>query len=343
MPSTACIVIPTLNAGLYLGECLESISSTRHHQSEQQLSILILDGGSNDCTHEIVKYYQTSMPIDLRVSPGSHPAQRVNNLIESREYDYLLICHADDIYNIRLRLNCLNEAIARNDLIRGSQVGFFESPLNHIEKPQTPIYAGCHLTHPLQPENIILEMCHWWCISLNTACINAKGLADLGLRYEWENYKYCADYMLNWKVAKTGRISNSPVVTTITRHNKRGDGPLNQSFVALDYLNIREAILEDLRLREILGDLLFDKYQSLCYSYGAFSDDGQITKSDCIEIKDKLDRIILPFGEVDVQLGRLPLPQPSLRSTFPVHLRDKVKNKIRQLLGGMARKPFNFS
>ncbi len=247
-------------------------------------------------------------------------------MIESKEFDYLMMCHADDIYNLDLRLCCLEEAIDRKDLIRGSQVAYFQSPLDCIGAPGSPIYSGTHQTHPLTPEGIISEMCHWWCISLNTACVDAKGLADLGFRYDWIKCKYNADYMLDWEVAKTGRISNSLIVTTITRHNGLGDGPVNSTSVASDFKKIREAIYAELQLSAILGPELLDKLASFTYFYGVFAGCDHITKADCSKIRAQLAGCTFQAGLATVHLDRIPLPPPVSKPQRLRRFLDQLKS-----------------
>jgi glycosyltransferase involved in cell wall biosynthesis len=51
--SKISIVIPTFNAGAYLGKCLESIAL----QMDDNIEVIVIDGGSSDCTESIVKSY----------------------------------------------------------------------------------------------------------------------------------------------------------------------------------------------------------------------------------------------------------------------------------------------
>jgi glycosyltransferase involved in cell wall biosynthesis len=76
LPRT-CVVIPTLNAGIFLSECLESLYSTQGKRAIG-LTILVLDGGSVDFTHDIVSFNQQKYgSIQLSKFPGSHPGQRI--------------------------------------------------------------------------------------------------------------------------------------------------------------------------------------------------------------------------------------------------------------------------
>lgn len=52
------ICIPTLNRGSYIGETLASIAS----QLEDDVEVVIVDGGSTDNTEEVVRSYQRSFP-----------------------------------------------------------------------------------------------------------------------------------------------------------------------------------------------------------------------------------------------------------------------------------------
>ena len=60
------VIIPSLNVGKYVSECLESVI----HQTLKDLEIICVDAGSTDGTYEILKEYEELSDIVLDIKSG---------------------------------------------------------------------------------------------------------------------------------------------------------------------------------------------------------------------------------------------------------------------------------
>ena len=106
---TISIIIPAYNAGLYLGECIQSVCQ----QSYEKLEIIIVDDGSTDDTLLIAKELQkVDSRINIIKKENGGVSSARNKGIESSTGEYILFLDADDW----LEKNCceilINEAIS---------------------------------------------------------------------------------------------------------------------------------------------------------------------------------------------------------------------------------------
>jgi hypothetical protein len=274
-----CIVMPTMNSAVYLAECLESLHATADSTSHS-IPILILDGGSLDATPLIAEDYSKRYKrVIFHSMPSSHPAARLNQIIRSREFRYAMICHSDDVYNLSVRMQVLEEMISLKHVLRGSQVKYFQSPLEYVREisSATPPYFNSKLKYPCEPLEIISQMAYWWCFSLNSVNLDLESIAKLGIYYDWRKYSYCADYYFAWRLSCTGRISNSTLVSVFTRQSSDSDGALNEASVGTEIHDIRKQILSELipvSIRNAIDispllDVEF-RHQNLCLGQAKF-------------------------------------------------------------------------
>jgi len=93
------IVVPTLNEEQLIGDCIESLL---HQDVDDDLKIVIVDGGSCDRTLEIVRSYASKYPhLDLVANPNKTQAHGLNKVARS------LAATTDDAYMIRADAHCV--------------------------------------------------------------------------------------------------------------------------------------------------------------------------------------------------------------------------------------------
>ena len=261
------VAITCLNSALTLPETMESLV---HDDSLDGATIILLDGGSTDFSRHVANFFlekTKKKEIIFRSLPDVHPAERINILIEERGYEYIYLCHSDDVYIPSAMREMLLHMQAGSMWALGSQCGFFQHPVDAATKRVIP-YTGAHSTHPRGSNHIYCEMPFWWCISWNTVVIRAEQVADSGIRLNPEMYPFCNDYGFNWELAKLGRIDNVDFSSVLTRHRNSGDGPTNIDSLALEASAIRRRIQKEIGLEDFLGKHLTSVLQTVSYAYG---------------------------------------------------------------------------
>jgi glycosyltransferase involved in cell wall biosynthesis len=269
MTTKCCFLMPTLNAAENLGETLASLIATSRSKASQQADLVILDGGSSDLTSAICRHYRRQRP-NLRFLslPGTHPGERLNYFIESGDYDYALICHADDIYDADARMKVLNEMVELGHWVRGSMHGFVQSPLDALLQQKRHPYTGHHSNYPTDPMAFRAEIPLWWSVSLNTVSYDLKAIALSGIRYDWQRYRYAADHYFHHQLSQHGCCASSPKITTITRHDSRSDGPSHIIELQRESRQIRERIAERCGLSTFLDAPSLALFLDLEFCYG---------------------------------------------------------------------------
>ncbi|MEE8168985.1 MAG: glycosyltransferase family 2 protein [Phycisphaerae bacterium] len=91
----ASVVMPMLNEARFIGPCLDSVLTQTFDVS--RVEILVVDGGSTDCSREIVREYAVRHPqIRLLENPYRYQAQALNIAIPQTRGKYVLRmdCHS---------------------------------------------------------------------------------------------------------------------------------------------------------------------------------------------------------------------------------------------------------
>lgn len=105
------VVIPIYNAGQYIKECLNSVTS----QTLQDLEIICVDDGSTDDSRDIVKECQTAdarIKLFVQENQGSGPAR--NNGLGAACGKYVAFLDADDFWHDELVLEKVVRAAEEN-------------------------------------------------------------------------------------------------------------------------------------------------------------------------------------------------------------------------------------
>lgn len=266
-----CFVAPVFNAAHSLPQTLISIRETASSQSEREIPIYLLDGGSKDgtrfCAYDISKKYRNIYFIDKE---GTHPGDRMNWFIENSEEDIAMIFHADDFYCTEARASAAIDMHRKGAIASGTQCNYLQSPLDSAKGMTTP-YSGSHHTYPLEKEAIYQSLNFWWAVSLNTLSFDIKRVRSSGIRYDYQAYKYCADYMFNYQLAASHALINSPLVSTLTIHATSSDGYSNIVEVFKEAQAIRRKIRCQTGFSAILGSEHEAIMDTLCYDQGGFS------------------------------------------------------------------------
>jgi glycosyltransferase involved in cell wall biosynthesis len=269
MPSRSCFLIPTLNAAETLPETLASLIATSGTEASRAVDIVILDGGSTDLTRAVCRHYRKQRPnLSFHSLPGIHPGERLNQFFDSASYDYALICHADDIYDADARLAVLEEMVTLGHWVRGSMHGYFQNPLDALlQKKQLP-YTGHHSNYPTNPLAFRAEIPLWWAVSLNTVCYDLRAISASGIRYDWQSFNYAADYDFHQRLSQCGPCASSALLTTITRHDSRSDGPAHVAELRQESRLIRERIVERIGLTAFLDPVSLPLFLDLEFCHG---------------------------------------------------------------------------
>ncbi len=96
------IVIPNLNYGRYLKQCLDSVLA----QTFKEYEIILVDGGSTDNTYEVLKNYP--MVKILKDIPPAGPVKAVNKGIEVMNGEYFAQLNADCYLHPTMYEECIN-------------------------------------------------------------------------------------------------------------------------------------------------------------------------------------------------------------------------------------------
>lgn len=88
------IVIPTLNQGEFIEETIESILE----QNYRPIEILVVDGGSDDATIEILERYAREEELTWISLPGGGVVEAVNEGLSRLTGDFVGIQSSDDLY-----------------------------------------------------------------------------------------------------------------------------------------------------------------------------------------------------------------------------------------------------
>lgn len=95
------VVIPNLNYGRYLTDCLNSL----YAQSFQDFETILVDGGSTDCTFTVLRNFPKVKV--LNDTPPQGPVKAVNKAISIMQGEYFSQLNADCILNPTIYEECI--------------------------------------------------------------------------------------------------------------------------------------------------------------------------------------------------------------------------------------------
>ncbi|CAK8712002.1 MAG: Glycosyltransferase, GT2 family [Candidatus Electronema aureum] len=107
------IITPNYNGGSFLEQAITNIIS--QVGDGIKLEYIIIDGGSTDCSHEIMARYSSKIAISI-IEKDNGPANAINKGLALATGDVLAWLNADDLYypgtlqRVRLAMECRPEA-----------------------------------------------------------------------------------------------------------------------------------------------------------------------------------------------------------------------------------------
>ncbi|MEW6436058.1 MAG: glycosyltransferase [Pseudomonadota bacterium] len=306
MGSKCAVLMPTLNAQRYLAEAVESILD----QSLTEFDLFILDGGSEDATLEFAKALQRR---DRRISvistPEADPSHRINDGLDNLAYDYFVMAHADDV-SVRDRLAKQLAFMSEHPavIMSGSDTHFWL----HEKAGRLDIdhYSG-RKTYPDDHDDIVPQLCLWWCFSVASMILNGAAIRALKLRFD-EGLKTCSDWWFNWQAAQAGTVANLPEPLVAYRHHHSSHGPRELPQIALETRIIRERIARAMGLWHSLTQDEREAFHSLSIECDVVHSigDPEATKSLMLSLAPKLGWSLI--GRYYDQLAKFYPAQSSL-------------------------------
>ncbi|PIV47177.1 hypothetical protein COS21_01400 [bacterium (Candidatus Gribaldobacteria) CG02_land_8_20_14_3_00_41_15] len=110
---TVSVAMITYNDELIIAECLDSIFSQDY--PKEKLKVLIVDGGSNDATHSIIK--RTNAELIIRPDLKDQPYKRGEIAIDTPTTDIVVIFSADNRFLEKDCLKKMMELFADNEIV----------------------------------------------------------------------------------------------------------------------------------------------------------------------------------------------------------------------------------
>lgn len=242
------VVMPTFDSGLYLTEAIQSVLA----QSLPDISLVILDGGSSDCTKSIARWFAKADPrVHLRVMPGLHPALRIDHVFPRIKSDYIAIQHSDDIsYSHRLE----------------AQVGFLEAhPDVSVcsaayrsfwhQRAAPPQVEGASVHHkPTSHEEIRAQLPFWWVMHAPTLIFDRRRAAAQGMRFH-NTFKFQNDYWQSVVMSGKLRYANIDRELSAYRIHDASDGMRNRLSIMKEARRLKRAVLDQFGFQFSDGDL----------------------------------------------------------------------------------------
>lgn len=111
------VIMPSLNVGDYIGQCIESVTS----QSLQDIEIICIDAGSTDGTLEILeKYRDSDSRITLLHSDRKSYGYQMNQAIKAAKGQYIGIVETDDYISKDMFESLYGLSNGEADIVKGN-------------------------------------------------------------------------------------------------------------------------------------------------------------------------------------------------------------------------------
>ncbi len=186
------IIVPNLNQGKYLENCLKSIVTQKYKKFE----IIILDGGSNDGSLKIIKNYAKKYKNITYWHSKKDKGQvdAINFGIKKSKGNWITWQNSDDFFNSRNVLSILNKFIILNPNKK-----LFVGNMNIVSKSKKIIkelkYIKPNFYSLLYEGMTLSNQCSFWKNSLNKELGYLKNY-NVDFDYEWylrilSNYPDC--------------------------------------------------------------------------------------------------------------------------------------------------------
>lgn len=231
------VFMPTLNSDLYLVEAIRSVQE----QTLYEYDLIIADGGSADETLEIANLFARKDNRIITYVDKSHPESRLNRIIQSGKYDYIITAHSDDV-NLPNRFETQINYLIDNSMLAGcgcaTDYWLHEKKVANIHQ-----YSGSR-EYPVGIERIKARIPFWWCVSTASLAINTKKLKQIGAVFG-NIFETAGDWAFYWSCAKVGAISNTSEVLLSYRHHLKSHGSTSLEILKNESRKIRMHIARD--------------------------------------------------------------------------------------------------
>lgn len=127
------IIMPSLNVGKYIGKCLQSIVN----QTLKDIEIICVDGGSTDCTLEIInEFVQKDSRIKLINSPVKSYGYQMNLGLKAALGEYIGIVETDDFIDENMFEQLYSYTlIDKVDFVKSSYFEYANKKENELNVP----------------------------------------------------------------------------------------------------------------------------------------------------------------------------------------------------------------
>ena len=230
------VLMPAYNSARYLAESLESILQ----QTWTDFECVIIDGGSTDATHDIIKAYAARDPrVRLEVFPGLHPSKRGDAVLPHIKSRYIAIQHSDDVsYHHRFARQLMAfEADPQLGVCSALTRSFW-----HNRAGQPP-WDGV-FTYP-RPEHhfmIKAQLLFWWVMHYPSMMYDREKLAAIDFKFT-NAYPYGNDYWHSITNIDKLKYYNIQEELSAYRMHQESDGYSNMEELRHEEAALKKAVL----------------------------------------------------------------------------------------------------
>jgi GT2 family glycosyltransferase len=188
-PPLISIIMPTHNAGRYIGKAIQSVLD----QTYSNWELLIIDDASSDNTAEVVRSFNDSRIQYHRVERIGHPAGVRNKGLSLAQGEFIAFLDSDDLY-FKRTLEKLSRPLLHNQALT-SVYGF----AYNIDEHDNPLPQSIHLIPKPSPQSP-----------------------------DEPDYDLPPDYGHSWKQIVTSKISNMLAALMLRRSAQQEIGLFNE-------------------------------------------------------------------------------------------------------------------